>query len=99
MKLSYIPQPWQNEGEARATIREAKQVAATATASPCPFCGGEAEINLYWLLNLSAGVSIRCTQCKCSTTKYAIGTMITGKSYTTADRIKQAAAAWNRRQK
>ena len=72
--------------------------AATATpGQPCPFCGGEPEARLLWALNFAADISIRCSVCGCQTEHYPVGQMVSGTVYSVADRVKQAAAIWNRR--
>lgn len=85
------PRPWKewDSAEIDGTI-------ATA-AAPCPFCGGEPEVKIRWKYIYFADIAIRCTVCKCGTAHLPVGTMITGRVYTVADRVEQAAAIWNKR--
>lgn len=90
--------PGHDSPEVEQAIAEVEQAAAATAAAPCPFCGGQPEVSLSWLWKFSAGIAIRCSECKIGTRTFPVGTMITGRMYTVADRVQQAAAQWNRRQ-
>lgn len=93
------PRPWKewDSAEIDGIIKEAEEAAAATAAAPCPFCGGEPEVKIRWIYHFSADIVIRCAACKCGTARLPVGTMITGRVYTVADRVDQAAAIWNKR--
>ena len=95
--------PGHDSPEVEQAIAEVEQAAAATAAASCPFCGGQPEVRLCWLYKsnkegLFPDIAVRCSECKIGTRTFPVGTMITGRMYTVADRVQQAAAQWNRRQ-
>jgi len=51
---------------------------------PCPFCGGEAKINIHRFVGLSNSYGVECKECMTQSNQF-FGT------------VKAATEAWNRR--
>ncbi len=65
-------------------------------ALPCPFCGGEAAVNVEKAY-IPLVVTVFCTNCGIKTKERPTGQVITGESYSLHDRLAQALNDWNQR--
>ena len=77
-------------------LAEIRAAADQTAAALCPCCAGTAALRVV-LLTGAAAVQIVCDRCGLRTSPAIIGTMGDGKHYTATDRIREAAARWNRR--
>ena len=73
-----------------------EELLANTSVPNCPFCGGEAVLELYYVFK-SVGMSICCESCRIKTRRLAQGQMANGKFFSLSDRLVQSAAAWSRR--
>lgn len=73
-----------------------EELLANTSVPNCPFCRGEAVLELYSVLT-SVGISICCESCRIKTRRFLHGQMANGRYYSLSDRLNQAAALWSRR--
>lgn len=81
------------EEDVELLVAEAEKI----TGKSCPFCGGEARVQLNWIYTNDPVVSIKCDSCGCQTSRFAVGKMANGNEYTIIDRLYQALNKWNER--
>ena len=78
-------------------IVQLESAAGQIDAEPCPFCGGSAALGITSAYGNTA-VFIQCAECSVRTELYVAGmNAVTLKNVTPIERLKQAAAVWNKR--
>lgn len=80
-------------------LAQLKDQAAETPAKACPFCGGEAVVEVGFIYGTLPTVRVMCSDCHIGTATAAAGfNFFTGEYTTIAEDLAEAAAKWNRRQ-
>ena len=78
-------------------MAELEKEAAGMIVPACPFCGGDAEIQIGSIYHDALVLAVACSSCGIGTKRLIQGQMVNGKCYSLTDRLNQAAAMWGRR--
>lgn len=99
MKLAknYIVDPYFLEQLGAEALAQLDKEAAGMDVPSCPFCGGDAEIEIGFVYQNFPVLAVACSSCGIGTKRLMQGQMANGKYYSLTDRLNQAADMWRRR--
>lgn len=78
-------------------LEELERTAGAVPALPCPFCGGDPEVQLGITFRDIVYTYVTCSSCGVRTARLLEGQTITGNNYTLQDRLQEAVRIWSRR--